>query len=320
MISGTTGIMDFVPSTPDISLNFHGHQDNNHHLPSTSPKLFPSPCLPHQDFNNGRIYADVSSLLMRRSMSFSGVERCHNHQELRVDDNEMSDDDGSSQLLGEKKRRLNMEQVKALERSFEVANKLEPERKIQLARAIGLQPRQVAIWFQNRRARWKTKQLERDYEILKRQYDSLKSDNDALKAQNKNLHSELQLLTLKNRESGGGGAPMINLNKENEGSWSNGSDENNSIDVNLGTTTMTSSGDSPFYSNNIKNNVFPECGSIPTASLAQFLQSSSRPDLSQCHKIDPTVQDEGFCNMFTPVVDQDDQTNFWPWPEQQQFN
>lgn len=111
---------------------------------------------------------------------------------------------------------------------------------------------------------------------------------------------------------------MINLNKENEGSWSNGSEENNSIDVNIGTTTTTrtSSGDSPFYSNNNKNNVFPESSPIPLAQL--FHQSSSRSDL-QCHKIDPTVpDDQGFCNMFaTPV---DDQTNFWPWPEQQQFN
>ncbi|KAL3346766.1 hypothetical protein AABB24_025288 [Solanum stoloniferum] len=308
MISGTTGIMAFLPSsTPDISLNF---QDNNHHLPSTSPKLFPSPSFPHQDhFNHG-----VPSMLMRRSMSFSGVERCDNHQDLRVDDNEMSDDDGSSQLLGEKKRRLNMEQVKALERSFEVANRLEPERKIQLARALGLQPRQIAIWFQNRRARWKTKQLEKDYEILKRHFDSLKTDNDALKAQNKELHSELQLLSVKKRESSG--AIMFNLNKENEGCWSNnGSDDNNNnnnIDVNLG--TRTSSGDSPFYS----KNVFPpEPGPVP---LAKFLQSSSTPPhhLTHCNKnIDPTVQHEGFCNMFTPV---DDQTNFWPWPEQQHFN
>lgn len=118
-------------------------------------------------------------------MSFSGMERC---EEVRGED-EMSDD--GSQSLGEKKRRLNLEQVKALEKSFELGNKLEPERKMQLARALGLQPRQIAIWFQNRRARWKTKQLERDYDILKRQFDALKSDNDSLKSENKKLHGEV---------------------------------------------------------------------------------------------------------------------------------
>ncbi|KAA8533000.1 hypothetical protein F0562_032883 [Nyssa sinensis] len=96
-------------------------------------------------------------------------------------------DDGSQ--AGEKKRRLNMEQVKTLEKNFELGNKLEPERKMQLARALGLQPRQIAIWFQNRRARWKTKQLEKDYEVLKRQFEAIKADNDALQAQNQKLHA-----------------------------------------------------------------------------------------------------------------------------------
>lgn len=43
-----------------------------------------------------------------------------------------------------KKRRLSITQVQFLEKSFEVENKLEPERKVQLAKEIGLQPRQVA--------------------------------------------------------------------------------------------------------------------------------------------------------------------------------
>lgn len=117
-------------------------------------------------------------------MSFTGCEEVRGEEDL-------SEDEGS-QSLGEKKRRLNLEQVKALEKSFELGNKLEPERKVQLARALGLQPRQIAIWFQNRRARWKTKQLERDYTILKRQFDALKADNDSLRTQNKKLHGEVR--------------------------------------------------------------------------------------------------------------------------------
>ena len=104
-----------------------------------------------------------------------------------ANEDELSDDGSQA---GEKKRRLNVEQVRTLEKNFELGNKLEPERKLQLARALGLQPRQVAIWFQNRRARWKTKQLEKDYDALKRQLDAVKADNDALLSHNKKLQAD----------------------------------------------------------------------------------------------------------------------------------
>lgn len=94
----------------------------------------------------------------------------------------------------EKKRRLSLEQVRSLERNFEVENKLEPERKMQLAKELGLQPRQVAVWFQNRRARWKTKQLERDYETLKKAYDRLKADFEAVTLDTSALKAEVSRL------------------------------------------------------------------------------------------------------------------------------
>lgn len=93
--------------------------------------------------------------------------------------------------IAEKKRRLSVEQVKALEKNFEVENKLEPERKVKLAQELGLQPRQVAVWFQNRRARWKTKQLERDYGILKGNYEALKLSCDNLQHDNEALLKEV---------------------------------------------------------------------------------------------------------------------------------
>lgn len=93
-----------------------------------------------------------------------------------------------------------MEQVKTLEKNFELGNKLEPERKMQLARALGLQPRQIAIWFQNRRARWKTKQLEKDYDTLKRQFDALKAENELLQTHNQKLQTEvIDLVIRKNK-------------------------------------------------------------------------------------------------------------------------
>lgn len=90
-----------------------------------------------------------------------------------------------------KKRRLTSEQVQFLEKNFEVENKLEPERKVQLAKELGLQPRQVAIWFQNRRARFKTKQLEKDYGTLKASFDKLKADYDSLLHHNDKLKQEV---------------------------------------------------------------------------------------------------------------------------------
>ncbi|KAI3717451.1 hypothetical protein L1987_69081 [Smallanthus sonchifolius] len=118
---------------------------------------------------------------------------------------ENSDEDYENCLRHpEKKRRLTVDQVQFLEKSFEEENKLEPERKVQLAKELNLQPRQVAIWFQNRRARCKTKQLEKDYEILNSSYDKLKSEFDCLQKDNDMLKQEVQMLKekLNQREKG----------------------------------------------------------------------------------------------------------------------
>ncbi|OVA14765.1 Homeobox domain [Macleaya cordata] len=94
-----------------------------------------------------------------------------------------------------KKKRFSDEQIKSLETMFESETKLEPKMKLQLAKELNLQPRQVAIWFQNRRARWKSKQLERDYNILKANYDDLASRYESLENEKQSLIKQLEKLS-----------------------------------------------------------------------------------------------------------------------------
>ncbi|KAF2298806.1 hypothetical protein GH714_028055 [Hevea brasiliensis] len=246
----------------------------------------------------------VASFLGKRSMSFSGIDAsCH---EEGNGEDELSDDGSQA---GEKKRRLNMEQVKTLEKNFELGNKLEPERKMQLARALGLQPRQIAIWFQNRRARWKTKQLEKDYDLLKRQFEAIKADNDALKAQNQKLHAEI--LALKSREP----TESINLNKETEGSCSNRSENSSDIKLDISRTPAI---DSPLSNHPTNRPLFPSSSIRPTGVAQLFQNNSSRSDHIHCQKnIEQMVKEESLSNMFCGI---DDQSGFWPWLEQQHFN
>lgn len=91
----------------------------------------------------------------------------------------------------ENKRRFSDEQIRSLECIFESESKLEPRKKMQLARDLGLQPRQVAIWFQNRRARWKSKRIEQEYRKLKVEYDNLASMFQSLKEEKESLQSEV---------------------------------------------------------------------------------------------------------------------------------
>ncbi|KAL0339228.1 UNVERIFIED_CONTAM: Homeobox-leucine zipper protein HAT14 [Sesamum angustifolium] len=96
-------------------------------------------------------------------------------------------DDDENGLNTRKKLRLTKEQSAFLEESFKEHNTLNPKQKLALAKQLNLRPRQVEVWFQNRRARTKLKQTEVDCEYLKRCCETLTEEN-------RRLHKELQEL------------------------------------------------------------------------------------------------------------------------------
>ncbi|XP_019418291.1 PREDICTED: homeobox-leucine zipper protein HAT14-like isoform X4 [Lupinus angustifolius] len=96
-----------------------------------------------------------------------------------------SDDDENGSTR--KKLRLSKDQSAFLEESFKEHTTLNPKQKLALAKQLNLRPRQVEVWFQNRRARTKLKQTEVDCEYLKRCCETLTEEN-------RKLHKELQEL------------------------------------------------------------------------------------------------------------------------------
>ncbi|KAL8552773.1 hypothetical protein ACS0TY_001454 [Phlomoides rotata] len=106
----------------------------------------------------------------------------------RGDQASISDDEEDAEN-SRKKLRLSKDQSAVLEESFKEHNTLNPKQKMGLAKRLGLRPRQVEVWFQNRRARTKLKQTEVDCEFLKRCSENLREENRRLQKEVQELRA-----------------------------------------------------------------------------------------------------------------------------------
>ncbi|KAJ8573371.1 hypothetical protein K7X08_009882 [Anisodus acutangulus] len=123
--------------------------------------------------------------------SVSG-KRSHEREENEGERATSSLEDDGGDAAARKKLRLSKEQAAVLEETFKEHNTLNPKQKLALAKQLNLRPRQVEVWFQNRRARTKLKQTEVDCEYLKRCCENLTEENRRLQKE----VSELRALKL----------------------------------------------------------------------------------------------------------------------------
>ncbi|CAD5190043.1 unnamed protein product [Musa acuminata subsp. malaccensis] len=123
------------------------------------------------------------------------VSRWKELDEEEEEEDGVSGKDDSSNLSDDKpvgtrkKLKLTIEQVRLLEDSFRHRSTLNTTQKQDLAHRLNIRPRQVEVWFQNRRARTKLKRIELDYECLRMHCDRLIDENRRLKKELQELRS-----------------------------------------------------------------------------------------------------------------------------------
>ncbi|KAL0092475.1 Homeodomain-like DNA binding domain-containing transcription factor [Phycomyces blakesleeanus] len=166
--------------------------------PSLSPSLTPSPASVTSSYtsypfplNNGRNTPPPTSVWNSHKPIQEPViwnhhhhPHHHSHQKMLLDNSRAStpmseededdDDDDTDELdehgnlpLKAKRRRANSKQLEVLNRVFERTFFPSTQMRVELGRQLGMSPRTVQIWFQNRRQAIRTRERQRLLRIHK---------------------------------------------------------------------------------------------------------------------------------------------------------
>ncbi|CAH8326068.1 unnamed protein product [Eruca vesicaria subsp. sativa] len=131
--------------------------------------------------------SSFSSGRVKREREVCGEEEAGETTERVVCSRVSDDHEDEEGVSARKKLRLTKQQSALLEDNFKLHSTLNPKQKQALARQLNLRPRQVEVWFQNRRARTKLKQTEVDCEILKKCCETLTDENRRLQKELQDL-------------------------------------------------------------------------------------------------------------------------------------
>ncbi|KAL8193717.1 hypothetical protein R6Q57_026409 [Mikania cordata] len=150
--------------------------------------LNPTPSMPTKKLSPSPDHPLVPSLTLALSADSCGGSSFSNASVKRERDVASDEEDGG--VNDKKKLRLTKAQSGLLEEAFKLHTTLNPKQKQELARNLKLRPRQVEVWFQNRRARTKLKQTEVDCEYLKKCCKILTDENQRLRQEVQDLKAE----------------------------------------------------------------------------------------------------------------------------------
>ncbi|KAF0930814.1 hypothetical protein E2562_035395 [Oryza meyeriana var. granulata] len=128
-------------------------------------------------------------------LSFADVDDDSRDQKPQHSGHDQAADGGQQQQAGaaagngKKKRyhRHTAHQIQQMEALFKECPHPDDKQRLKLSQELGLKPRQVKFWFQNRRTQMKAQQDRADNVILRAENENLKSDNFRLQAAIRNV-------------------------------------------------------------------------------------------------------------------------------------
>ncbi|KAK1568954.1 hypothetical protein Q3G72_030873 [Acer saccharum] len=140
----------------------------------------PFPSVIPKEENNGLVMRGGKELEME---SGSGSEQVEDKSGNELESG------GEQQPPNKKKRyhRHTARQIQEMESMFKECPHPDDKQRMKLSQDLGLKPRQVKFWFQNRRTQMKAQQDRSDNVILRAENDSLKNENYRLQAELRNV-------------------------------------------------------------------------------------------------------------------------------------
>ncbi|WVZ21896.1 hypothetical protein V8G54_000440 [Vigna mungo] len=161
-------------SSPTLSLSLAGIFRHAEEAATTSRVLVDGVEVRRED--TVEISSDNSGPVRSRSEEDFDGEGAHEE-----DDDENNDDGDRSKKRKRKYHRHTVEQIREMEALFKESPHPDEKQRQQLSQQLGLAPRQVKFWFQNRRTQIKAIQERHENSLLKTELDKLKEENKAMR-------------------------------------------------------------------------------------------------------------------------------------------
>ncbi|KAI3759684.1 hypothetical protein L6452_07680 [Arctium lappa] len=167
--------------------------DNSNPSTSLTKDLFPSTSLAltlgifregEEEAVDDRKEDGANTTVTEISSENSGPARSRSDDDFDVDpDVDDGDDDNNKNKSKKRKKyhRHTAEQIREMEALFKESPHPDEKQRQQLSKRLGLHPRQVKFWFQNRRTQIKAIQERHENSLLKSEMDKLRDENKMLR-------------------------------------------------------------------------------------------------------------------------------------------